>query len=34
MMQVLHRPKERDLKKAKIRSLNDAWKGYMKTWDH
>ena len=24
--------KEIDLKKEKIRSLNEAWKGYLKTW--
>ena len=24
---------KRDLKKEKIWSLNDAWKGYLKTWD-
>ena len=30
-IQVLCR--ETDLKKEKIRSLNDAWKGYLKTWD-
>ena len=24
---------KRDLEKEKIRSLNDAWKGYLKTWD-
>ena len=23
---------KRDLEKEKIRSLNDAWKGYLKTW--
>ena len=28
----LMQPK-RDLKREKIRSLNDAWKGYLKTWD-
>ena len=31
-MQVLRRRK-RDLKKQKIRSSNDVWKGYLKTWD-
>ena len=25
--------KKRDLKKENIRSPNDAWKGYLKTWD-
>ena len=25
---------KRDLKKKKIRSPNDAWKEYLKTWDH
>ena len=31
IIQVLHRKK--NLKKEKIRSLNDAWQGYLKTWD-
>ena len=25
---------KRDLEKEKIKSLSDAWKGYLKAWDH
>ena len=25
---------KKDLKKKKIRSPNDAWKEYLKNWDH
>ena len=32
IMQVLQRPNN-FLKKEKIRSPNDAWKSYLKTWD-
>ena len=26
--------KKKDLKKEEIKSPNDAWKGYLKTWGH